>query len=75
MDPLTILADVQLALSLGKMAVDLEQQAAPFLTKAYDIAFGHKTLTDAERQDMRDQEAAMRQQIDAAIADDDASTD
>lgn len=75
MDPLTVLEDVRLALSLGKMALDIEQQAAPFLTKAYDIAFGHKTLTDAERQDMRDQEASMRAQIDAVIAADDASDD
>lgn len=74
MDPATILADVQLALSLGKMAYQLEQDAAPFLLNAYNIAFENKVLTPDERQAMRDQEASMRASIDAVIAADDAAT-
>ena len=73
MDPATILADVQLAVSIGKMAVQLGQDAAPFLINAYDIAFENKTLTADERQTMRDQEASMRASIDATIAADDAT--
>jgi hypothetical protein len=77
MDPATILADVQLAISIGKMAVELGQDAGPFLINAYDIAFENKVLTAAERQTMRDQETAFRASIDATIsadAADDAGT-
>ncbi len=73
MDPATILADVQLALSLGKMAIDLGREAGPFLVNAYEIAFQNKALTDSERAAMVAQEASMRRDIDAAIATDDAS--
>lgn len=75
MDPATILADVQLAISIGKTAYDLGQDAGPFLINAYNIAFGSKTLTPDERQTMRDQEASLRAQIDAVIANDDKATD
>lgn len=74
MDPLTILADVQLAISIGKLAVQLGQEAGPYLINAYNIAFGDKVLTPEERQAMRDQEAQLRGQIDAVIAADDAAT-
>lgn len=74
MDPASILADVQLALTLGKMAIDLGEEAGPFLVNAYQIAFNNKTLTAAERQSMRDQETAMRARVDAVIAADDAAT-
>ena len=73
MDPATLLADVQLAISIGRAAVQLGQDAAPFLINAYDIAFAHKVLTAAERQEMRDKEAAMRGDIDGVIAADDAA--
>ena len=75
MDPVAILADVQLALSIGKVAYELEQDAAPYLINAYNIAFGHKTLTDAERTAMRDKETSMRKTIDDRIAEDDAAID
>lgn len=74
MDPATILADVQLALSIGKVAYELEQDAAPFLINAYEIAFQNKVLTPSDRQSMRDQETAMRTNIDATIAADDGTS-
>jgi hypothetical protein len=74
MDPATLLADVQLALSLGKMAFDLGQEAGPYLVNAYQIAFGNKVLTAAERTAMQTQETQWRADIDAQIAADDAST-
>lgn len=73
MNPAAILADVQLAISLGKLAVELGQEAGPYLINAYNIAFGHKTLSAEERQKMRDDEAALRAQIDAVVAADDAA--
>ena len=73
MDPAAILADVQLAISLGKTAIELGQDAKPFLLNAYAIAFGNKTLTPDERQAMRDQEAALRASIDGVIAADDVA--
>jgi len=75
MDPVSILADVQLAITLAKMAVSLGVDVAPFVKNAYDIAFNSKTLTDSERQAMQDQEVAFRARIDAVIAADDAATD
>lgn len=75
MDPATVLADVQLAVSLAKMAIDLGRDVAPYVTRAYQIAFENKALTDTERQVMTDQETAMRGEIDAIIAADAAATD
>lgn len=74
MDPATILADVQLALSLGKMAFELGQEAGPYLVNAYQIAFENKVLTADERAAMKAQEAQARSDIDAQIAADDAAT-
>jgi len=59
---------VQLAISLGKLAVQLGQDAKPFLLNADNIAFGHKILTPEERRAMRDQETSLRGQIDASFA-------
>jgi hypothetical protein len=75
MDPATILADVQLAISLAKTAYDLGKDMAPYVITAYQIVFENKVLTAAERQAMTDQEAAWRAEIDAAIAADNAATD
>lgn len=74
MDPAAILADVQLALSLGKMAFELGQEAGPFLINAYQIAFENKVLTVDERTAMVAQENKMRSDIDAVIAADDAAS-
>jgi hypothetical protein len=73
MDPATILADVQLALAVGKLAVQLGQDAAPFLINAYNIVVNDKVLTDDERAAMKAQEAQFRADIDAQIAADDAA--
>lgn len=73
MDPATILADVQLALSLGKMALELGQEAGPYLVNAYQIAFENKVLTVDERAAMRAQENQWRSDIDAQIAAEDSS--
>lgn len=75
MDLATILADVQLAVSAGKMALDLGESAAPYLMTAWNIMFNNKMLTPDEHQSLRDQEAAMRARVDAVIAADDAATD
>ena len=73
MDPATILTDVQLALSVGTAAVKLGMEAGPFLTTAYEIAFGNKTLTADERAQMQAMEAQYRSDIDAAVTADDAT--
>jgi hypothetical protein len=75
MDPVAILADVQLAIKLAKMAYDLGKDVAPYVITAYEIMFKNKILTADERQAMTDQEAAWRANIDAKIAEDDAATD
>lgn len=73
MDPATVLADVQLALTLGKLAVQFGQEAGPFLITAYNIAFNDKVLTDDERTLMKQQADEFRKDIAAAVAADDAA--
>lgn len=75
MDPIAILADVQLAIKLGKMAYDLGKDIAPYMITAYEIMFKNKILTAEERQAMTDQELLWRKEIDDVIAADDAATD
>lgn len=75
LDLATIMADVQLAVQAGKLAIDLGESAAPYLMTAYNIMFKNKMLTPEERQALRDQEAAMRARVDAVIAADDGATD
>lgn len=75
MDPVSILADVQIAISVAKAAYELGKDAQPFVLAAWQIAFGHKTLTDVERKELQDQEVALRKQIDDIIAADDAAAD
>lgn len=75
MDPLSILAEVQLAIKLAKMAYDLGHDAAPFVKTAYEIVFKNKVLTVEERQAMTVQEATWRIAVDAQIAEDDVATD
>jgi hypothetical protein len=74
MDPASILADVQLALQLGNLALQLGQEAGPFLINAYDIAFNNKVLTADDRTAMQAKEASMRADIDAVIAADGTAT-
>ncbi|MGR4927257.1 hypothetical protein ACIPUD_10670 [Bradyrhizobium sp. CAR08] len=75
MDPATILADVQIALQVGKMAYDLGKESAPFLIKAYQIAFENKVLTAEERAALKAQEDTYRAEIAAAVAADAAAAD
>lgn len=75
MDPVTILADVALAIKLAKMAYDIGHDAAPFIKTAYEIMFKNKILTVEERQSMTDQELSWRKAIDDKIAEDDAAID
>lgn len=75
MDPVSILADVQLAIKLAKMAYDLGKDTAPYIITAYQIMFKNKILTTEERQAMTAKELEWRAKIDAQIAEDDAATD
>lgn len=70
MDIASILDDVQIAIKLANTAIQIGQDAAPFIKNAYGILFEGKTLTDDERQAMLDQEIAWRSEIDAVIAKD-----
>lgn len=75
MDPVTILANVSLAIKLAKMAYDLGKDVYPFLKTAYEIMFQNKVLTAEERETMEKQEVQWRAEIDAKIAEDEAATD
>lgn len=75
MDVVTIMADVQLAIKLAKMAYEMGKDMYPYVKTAYEIMFKNKILTPEERQAMTDQEQLWRAEIDAVIAADDAATD
>ena len=75
MDLATILADVQLAVKLGKMAYDIGVDSAPFMLDAYNILFKGKVLTADERAAMVAKEQSMRASIDAQIAEDEKTED
>jgi hypothetical protein len=75
MDPVTVLADVALAIKLAKMAYDLGKDVYPFVKTAYEIMFKNKILTTDEREAMTKQETEWRAEIDAVIAEDDKATD
>lgn len=64
MDLATILADAQIIITLGKLAVQVGMDAAPYIEQAYDIVVLKRPLSDADRQ------AAMQKQaeLEAAIA-------
>lgn len=70
-----ILANVQLAVKLAKLAFDLGKDAAPYIKTSYDIVVNKKVLTPEEHKSMSDQEALWRAEIDAQIAADDKATD
>ena len=72
MDPVSIIADAQIVISLAKLAYQVGQDALPYIERAYQLLFNNKSLTEQERTDMAAQEAAWRADIDAVIAKDDA---
>lgn len=65
MDLASILADVQAAVQLANLAVQVGQDAAPFVTSAYDILFKGTTLTADQRATMVAQETTLRETLDA----------
>jgi len=74
-DPVTIMADIQLAIKLAKMAYDAGKDMYPYVKTAYEIMFKNKILTAEERDAMTKQEQEWRADIDKQIAEDDAATD
>lgn len=60
MDPATILADVQIVISLARLAIQVGQDAAPFVISAYNIAVKGVALTDDERLAMNAKETELR---------------
>lgn len=67
MDAATILADAQIVISLGKLAIEVGEDAAPFVVRAYNIVVKGETLTDQERADMLAKEGALRAQLQAPL--------
>lgn len=67
MDPATLLADAQIVIAIGKLAIEVGEDSAPFLIKAYNIIVNGQTLSDQERADMLAQEAALRARLQAPL--------
>lgn len=64
MDAATILADAQVILSLGKLAVQVGMDAAPYVEQVYDIVVLKRPLSGADRQAA----IARQTELEAAIA-------
>lgn len=75
MDPVTLMADISLAIKLAKMAYDTGREMYPYVKLAYEIMFKNKVLTTEEREAMASQEKEWRAEIAAVIVEDDAATD
>lgn len=75
MDPVTVMADVQLAIKLAKMAYDAGVDMYPYVKTAYQIMFENKVLTTEERQTITNQEIAWRKDIATQVTEDDTAVD
>ena len=71
MDPLSIIAEAQIVIGMAKLAIQVGQDAAPYIERAFGILAENKPLTDQERADMATQEVQWRKEIDDAISSDD----
>lgn len=72
MDLATILADAQIIISLGKLAVQVGMDAAPYIEQAYDIVVLKRALSDADRQAAIAKQAEFEAQIATPLPDDGA---
>jgi hypothetical protein len=73
MDIATILADAQIILSLGKLAVQVGMDAAPYIEQAYDIVVLKRPLSDTERLAAIAKQAELEADIATPLADDGAA--
>lgn len=74
MDLAAIISSAQIVISVAKLAIQVGQDAAPYIERTYQILFENKELTAEERAAMAAQEAQWRAEIDAAIASDDIAS-
>lgn len=72
MDFAATLADAEAVISLGKLAIQVGEDAAPFVQSAVSILQG-TPLTDDQRATLGMQEAALRAKLDAASEPNDAA--
>lgn len=66
MDPATILADVTAILSVGNLAVQAAEDAAPYVIQAWNLVTTGTALSAADRATLVAQEAALTAQLNAA---------
>lgn len=74
MDLAAIISSAQIVISVAKLAIQVGQDATPYIERTYQILFENKELTAEERAAMAAQEAQWRAEIDAAIASDDIAS-
>lgn len=65
MDPVTIDADVQAIIGIAYLAIQVGEDAAPYITQAYQILFQGATLTADQRAALVAQEQALTAQLNA----------
>jgi hypothetical protein len=62
-----LLADVQSVAQLANLALELGEDAAPFVAQIVDLIANKQTLTDAQRATLLQQEAALRAKLQAPL--------
>lgn len=65
MNPIAILADVQAVIGVANIAIQVGEDAVPYITQAYDILFNGATLTADQRAALVAQEQALTAQLNA----------
>ena len=66
MDLAAIIADASYVLGIGKLALSLAQDAAPFVEAAYTLLVNKTTLTPVQRADLLAKETILRGELNAA---------
>lgn len=67
MDLAAIVADAQIVIALGRLAIQVGQDAAPFVMQAYEILVNGKTLSEQERAALADKEKSLRDQLQTPV--------
>lgn len=70
MDMATIMADAEIIISLGKLAIQIGEDAAPYIEQAYDILVLKRSLSDADRQAAVAKQTELEAQIATPLPDD-----
>ena len=71
MDPATLLADLNVVVSVGKLALSLGVDVAPYFMQVYNIVVKGETLSDDDRAKLIEDEKGLRARLQLPLPADD----